>query len=132
LEDREAVGAKGRNWLFFGERRSTTEFFYKEQFEGWIKSGVLECLDLAWSREASGRKEYVQHRMRAQGAQIWRWLCDGAYFYVCGDKERMAKDVHAELISIVQRHGGKSSEEATAFVEEGLMKTEKRYRRDVY
>jgi sulfite reductase (NADPH) flavoprotein alpha-component len=132
LEEREATGAKGKNWLFFGERRSATEFFYKEQFEGWIKSGVLECLDLAWSRETSGRKEYVQHRMHAQGAQIWKWLCDGAYFYVCGDKERMAKDVHAELISIVQTHGGKSAGDAQAFVEETLMKTEKRYRRDVY
>jgi len=132
LEEREVTGAKGRNWLFFGERRSGTEFFYREQFEGWIKSGVLECLDLAWSREASGRKEYVQHRMHAQGAQLWKWLCDGAYFYVCGDKERMAKDVHAELIAIVQTHGGKSPEDARLFVEETLMKTEKRYRRDVY
>lgn len=132
LEEREATGAKGKNWLFFGERRSATEFFYRDQFERWIANGVLECLDLAWSREASGRKEYVQHRMHAQGAQIWKWLCDGAYFYVCGDKERMAKDVHAELIQIVQTHGGKSPEEARIFVEETLMKTEKRYRRDVY
>lgn len=132
LEEREATGAKGKNWLFFGERRSATEFFYRDQFEGWIKSGVLECLDLAWSREASGRKEYVQHRMHAQGAQLWKWIADGAYFYVCGDKERMARDVHAELIAIVQTHGGKSPEDARIFVEETLMKTEKRYRRDVY
>jgi sulfite reductase (NADPH) flavoprotein alpha-component len=132
LEEREVTGAKGRNWLFFGERRSTSEFFYREQFENWIKNGVLECLDLAWSRETSGRKEYVQHRMHAQGAQIWRWIADGAYFYVCGDKERMAKDVHEELINIVATHGGKSREEARVFVEEGMMKAEKRYRRDVY
>jgi sulfite reductase (NADPH) flavoprotein alpha-component len=132
LEEREATGAKGKNWLFFGERRSASEFFYKEQFEGWIKNGVLECLDLAWSRETEGRKEYVQHRMHAQGAQIWKWIADGAYFYVCGDKERMAKDVHEELINIVRTHGDKSPEDARAFVEEGLMKTEKRYRRDVY
>ncbi len=132
LEEREATGAKGRNWLFFGERRSASEFFYREQFEGWIKNGVLECLDLAWSRETDGRKEYVQHRMHAQGAQLWKWICDGAYFYVCGDKERMAKDVHEELIRIVQTHGGKSAEEARAFVEEDLMKVQKRYRRDVY
>ena len=132
LEEREATGAKGKNWLFFGERRSASEFFYRDQFEGWIKNGVLECLDLAWSRETEGRKEYVQHRMHAQGAQLWNWLADGAYFYVCGDKERMAKDVHEELIRIVQTHGGKSPEDARAYVEEGLMKTEKRYRRDVY
>ena len=132
LEEREVTGAKGKNWLFFGERRSASEFFYREQFEGWIKSGVLECLDLAWSRETDGRKEYVQHRMHAQGAQLWKWICDGAYFYVCGDKERMAKDVHEELIRIAQIHGGKSPEEARAFVEEDLMKGQKRYRRDVY
>ena len=132
LEEREATGAKGKNWLFFGERRSASEFFYRGQFEGWIKNGVLECLDLAWSREMDGRKEYVQHRMHAQGAQLWKWICDGAYFYVCGDKERMAKDVHEELIRIVQTHGGKSAEEARAFVEEDLMKVQKRYRRDVY
>ena len=132
LEEREATGARGKNWLFFGERRSASEFFYREQFEGWIKSGVLECLDLAWSRETDGRKEYVQHRMHAQGAQLWKWICDGAYFYVCGDKERMAKDVHEELIAIVQKHGGKSPEDARAFVEEDLMKVQKRYRRDVY
>lgn len=132
LEEREVTGAKGKNWLFFGERRSATEFFYREQFEGWIKSGVLECLDLAWSRETEGRKEYVQHRMRAQGAQLWKWIADGAYFYVCGDKERMAKDVHEELIRIAQNHGGKSPEDARHYVEETLMKTEKRYSRDVY
>ena len=132
LEEREATGARGKNWLFFGERRSASEFFYRDQFEGWIKNGVLECLDLAWSRETEGRKEYIQHRMHAQGAQLWKWISEGAYFYVCGDKERMAKDVHAELIAIVEKHGGKSPEEARAFVEEDLMKSQKRYRRDVY
>ncbi len=132
LEEREATGAKGENWLFFGERRSASEFFYREQFEAWMKNGVLKHLDLAWSRETEGRKEYVQHRMHAQGAQLWNWICDGAYFYVCGDKERMAKDVHEEFIRIVQTHGGKSEEEARAFVEEDLMKVQKRYRRDVY
>ncbi len=132
LEEREATGAQGKNWLFFGERRSASEFFYRGQFERWIKNGVLECLDLAWSRETEGRKEYVQHRMHAQGAELWKWIADGAYFYVCGDKERMAKDVHEELIRIVQTHGGKSAEDARAYVEEGMMKTEKRYRRDVY
>ena len=132
LEEREATGANGKNWLFFGERRSASEFFYRDQFEGWMKNGVLKHLDLAWSRETEDRKEYVQHRMHAEGAELWKWICDGAYFYVCGDKERMAKDVHEELIRIVQTHGGKSPEEARAFVEEDLMKVQKRYRRDVY
>ena len=131
LEEREAIGAKGRNWLFFGEQRSTQDFFYRDQFEGWVKKGILSRLDTAFSRDQA-EKIYVQHRMRENGAEIWKWLAEGGYFYVCGDKNKMATDVHNELISIVQIHGGKSAEEAKAFVEEGMMKTEKRYRRDVY
>jgi sulfite reductase (NADPH) flavoprotein alpha-component len=131
LEEREAIGAKGRNWLFFGEQRSEQDFFYKDQFEGWVKRGILSRFDTAFSRDQA-EKVYVQHRMRSAGAEIWKWLQDGAYFYVCGDKSRMATDVHNELISIAQTHGGKTPEEAKAYVEEGMMKTEKRYRRDVY
>lgn len=131
LEERQATGAPGKNWLFFGEQRAAQDFFYKDQFEGWVKGGALSRLDLAFSRDQA-EKVYVQHRMREAGAEIWKWLQDGAYFYVCGDKNKMAADVHAELIAIAQTHGGKSAEEAKAFVEEGLMKTEKRYRRDVY
>jgi sulfite reductase (NADPH) flavoprotein alpha-component len=131
LEEREAIGAKGRNWLFFGEQRSTQDFFYKEQFQTWVNNGLLSRFDTAFSRDQA-EKIYVQHRMRDAGAEIWRWLQDGAYFYVCGDKSRMATDVHNELISIAQIHGGKTHDEAKAYVEEGMMKTEKRYRRDVY
>ncbi len=131
LEEREATGAKGANWLFFGDQRREQDFFYRDQFEGWVKNGLLSRLDLAFSRDQAD-KIYVQTRMREQGAEIWKWLSEGAYFYVCGDKNRMASDVHAELLSIAQKHGGKSEEEAKAFIEEGLMKTEKRYRRDVY
>lgn len=131
LEEREAIGAKGRNWLFFGEQRMSQDFFYQDQFEGWVKDGLLTRLDTAFSRDQA-QKVYVQHRMRENGAEIWKWLQEGAYFYVCGDKNRMATDVHNELISIAQTHGGKSPEEAKAYVEDGMMKTEKRYRRDVY
>lgn len=131
LEEREAIGAKGRNWLFFGEQRSTQDFFYKAQFQGWQNAGLLTRFDTAFSRDQA-EKVYVQHRMRENGAEIWKWLQDGAYFYVCGDKNRMATDVHNELINIAQLHGGKTAEEAKAYVEEGMMKTEKRYRRDVY
>ena len=131
LEEREAIGAKGRNWLFFGEQRSTQDFFYRVQFETWLNAGLLTRFDTAFSRDQS-EKIYVQTRMRENGAEIWKWLQDGAYFYVCGDKNRMATDVHNELISIAQIHGGKTAEEAKAYVEEGMMKTEKRYRRDVY
>lgn len=131
LEEREAIGAKGRNWLFFGDQRVAQDFFYKDQFEGWVKNGLLTNLSTAFSRDQA-EKIYVQHRMRENGAELWKWISEGAYFYVCGDKNRMATDVHNELISIVQTHGGKSAEEAKAYVEEGMMKTEKRYRRDVY
>jgi sulfite reductase (NADPH) flavoprotein alpha-component len=131
LEEREAIGAKGPNWLFFGEQRSTQDFFYRAQFETWKNAGVLTRFDTAFSRDQA-EKVYVQHRMRENGAEIWKWLQDGAYFYVCGDKNRMATDVHNELISIAQIHGGKTAEEAKVYVEDGMMKAEKRYRRDVY
>ena len=131
LEDREATGSKGVNWLFFGDQRRSQDFFYREQFEGWQKNGLLSRLDLAFSRDQA-EKVYVQHRMREQGAEIWKWISEGAYFYVCGDKNKMAADVHAELIAITEKHGGKSPEEAKAFVEDTFMKGEKRYRRDVY
>jgi sulfite reductase (NADPH) flavoprotein alpha-component len=132
MEEREIAGAKGKNWVFFGEQRSGSDFFYKEQFEHWLKSGILTRLDLAWSRDNPANREFVQHKMKAAGAELWKWLADGAYFYVCGNKDRMAVDVHATLIEIAQTHGGKSPEEARAFIEETMMKTEKRYRRDVY
>jgi len=131
LEEREAIGARGCNWLFFGDQRVAQDFFYKDQFEGWVKNGLLTNLSTAFSRDQE-EKIYVQHRMRENGAEIWKWLSEGAYFYVCGDKNRMATDVHNELIGIVQTHGGKSADEAKAYVEEGMLKTEKRYRRDVY
>lgn len=131
LEEREAIGAKGKNWLFFGEQRAASDFFYKDQFEGWVKNGILSRFDTAFSRDQA-QKVYVQHRMRENGAEIWKWLQEGAYFYVCGDKSRMATDVHNELLAIAQTHGGKSLEEAKAYIEDGMMKTEKRYRRDVY
>ena len=131
LEEREISGSKGANWLFFGDQRREQDFFYREQMEGWVKNGLLTRLDLAFSRDQA-EKIYVQNRMREQGAELWKWINDGAYFYVCGDKNKMAADVHAELINIAQTHGGKSPEEAKAFIEEIFMKTEKRYRRDVY
>lgn len=131
LEERQAIGATGKNWLFFGEQRAAQDFFYESQFEAWLTDGTLARLDLAFSRDQA-EKVYVQHRMREAGAELWKWLDEGAYFYVCGDKNKMAADVHAELIAIAQKHGGKSEEEAKAFIEEQMLKTEKRYRRDVY
>jgi sulfite reductase (NADPH) flavoprotein alpha-component len=131
LEERQAIGAKGKNWLFFGEQRADQDFFYKDQFTTWQNDGILNNFHTAFSRDQA-QKVYVQSRMREHGKEIWQWLQDGAYFYVCGDKNRMATDVHNELIAIVEAYGGKTAEEAKAYIEEGLMKTEKRYRRDVY
>ena len=129
LEDREASGAKGKTWLFFGERNRATDFFYEDEFNRWLGKGVLTRLDTAFSRDQE-HKIYVQDRMLERGAELWAWLEDGAYFYVCGDAARMAKDVDAALHRIAREHGGKSEADADAYVEE--LKKSKRYRKDVY
>jgi sulfite reductase (NADPH) flavoprotein alpha-component len=129
LEEREAVGAKGRNWLLFGDQRRTTDFLYQEQLEAWVSSGHLARLDLAFSRDQS-EKVYVQHRMLEHAAELWVWLQDGAHFYVCGDASRMAKDVDAALHKVAERAGGLSPDAAAEYV--ARLKLEKRYQRDVY
>ncbi|EKT4485443.1 bifunctional nitrate reductase/sulfite reductase flavoprotein subunit alpha [Pseudomonas putida] len=128
LEERAARGAKGGNWLFFGEQYAATDFYYREQLQAWETAGHL-LLDTAFSRDQA-QKVYVQQRMLEQGAQLWQWLEAGAYFYVCGDAQRMAKDVDAALRTVVAEHGGMDEAQAAAYVE-GLSKA-KRYRRDVY
>jgi NADPH-dependent sulfite reductase flavoprotein alpha-component len=128
LQEREARGAKGDNWLFFGEQYAATDFYYQEQLQAWQAAGHVR-LDTAFSRDQA-EKIYVQQRMLEQGAQLWRWLEAGAYFYVCGDGQRMAKDVDAALRAVVAEHGGMDAAAASAYVE-GLSKA-KRYRRDVY
>lgn len=128
LEEREARGASGRNWLFFGEQREGCDFYYREQLQAWQACGHLR-LDTAFSRDQA-QKIYVQQRMLEQGAQLWQWLEEGAYFYVCGDAERMAKDVDAALCQVVAEHGGMSDEAAAVYVAE--LGKAKRYRRDVY
>jgi sulfite reductase (NADPH) flavoprotein alpha-component len=130
LQERQATGAKGKNWLFFGAQHQRCDFAYGEEFKVYLKEGLLTRLDCAWSRDQS-EKIYVQHRMRDNATEIWKWLdADGAYFFVCGDARRMAKDVDATLRKIVQEQGGKSVEEANEYVEK--LKNEKRYKRDVY
>ncbi|MBI1842942.1 MAG: sulfite reductase subunit alpha [Verrucomicrobia bacterium] len=131
LEQRQQDGAAGRNWLFFGEQRRATDFLYEDDIHRFQKEGVLTRLDLAFSRDQA-EKVYVQHRMLERAAELWKWIQDGAYFYVCGDARRMAKDVHAALLRVAQEQGGLSSEGARAYVEEGMMRTERRYLRDVY
>ena len=129
LEERLAIGAKGRNWLFFGDQKRATDFLYQVQLEGWLKDGHLTRLDLAFSRDQA-EKIYVQSRMLEAASELWSWLEDGAHFYVCGDASRMAKDVDAALHTVIEKAGGKSSDGAKAYVER--LKSEKRYQRDVY
>jgi Sulfite reductase, alpha subunit (flavoprotein) len=129
VQDRQVTGARGRNWLFFGSQRQACDFSYREDLESFKEGGMLARLDTAFSRD-QGQKVYVQHRMLENAREIWRWLEEGAHFYVCGDASRMAKDVDAALHRIVREQGGKSVEETSAYVEK--LKTDKRYKRDVY
>jgi sulfite reductase (NADPH) flavoprotein alpha-component len=129
LQERQATGATGANWLFFGEQHAASDFYYREEIEQWLRTGHLSRLDLAFSRDQA-EKIYVQHRMAEQGAELWRWLDEGAHFYVCGEAGRMAKDVDAALRRIVARHGGMGEEAAAEYV--ARMQAEKRYLRDVY
>jgi len=131
LQQREIDGATGKNWLFFGDWTEQGEFYYREEIEAWQSGGNLERIDLAWSREGD-EKVYVQHLMAQNGAEIWARIEAGGYFYVCGDKNYMAKDVHKTLIEICAENGNMSNEEATHYVEQRMMKDEKRYLRDVY
>ncbi|MFG5862335.1 sulfite reductase subunit alpha [Metapseudomonas sp. CR1201] len=129
LQERQAAGAKGRNWLFFGEQRQASDFYYRDELEAWLASGHLHRLDTAFSRDQE-EKIYVQQRMLEHGAELWRWLEDGAHFYVCGDASRMARDVDAALKAVVREHGGMSAAQAEAYV--GALARDKRYVRDVY
>jgi len=129
LQERKATGAKGKNWLFFGSQHEKCDFAYGDEFEAFKKEGILTQLDCAWSRDQP-QKIYVQHRIRENAARIWKWLDEGAHFFVCGDARRMAKDVDATLRKIVQDQGGKSVDEANQYVEK--LKSDKRYKRDVY
>ena len=129
LEERRAIGATGKNWLFFGDQKAASDFLYREQLEGMLAEGLLTRLDTAFSRDQA-EKIYVQTRMLEQAAELWRWLEDGAHLYVCGDAKRMAKDVDAALHEIIQNAGGKTADEAKAYV--AKLKSDKRYQRDVY
>jgi len=129
LHERRASGATGPNWLFFGEQRAATDFYYREELEQMFSDGHLTKLCTAFSRDQA-EKIYVQNRMLENGATLWSWLEEGAHFYVCGDAGRMAKDVDEALHQVIQTVGGKSAEDAAAYV--AKMKLEKRYQRDVY
>lgn len=129
LHERRATGAKGKNWLFFGDQRSTTDFLYREELTALQTEGVLTRLDLAWSRDQQA-KVYVQNRMVEHAAELYAWLESGAHFYVCGDASRMAKDVDVALHTVIERAGGKTAAQAAEYVQ--ALKVAKRYCRDVY
>ncbi len=129
MQERKATNAKGKAWLFFGEQRELSDYFYQYEWKAYQEEGLLDRLDLAFSRDQD-YKIYVQTRLKEQGADVWAWLEEGAIVYVCGDANRMAKDVDATLHEIVAEHGGKSADEAATYMEQ--LKTDKRYRRDVY
>ena len=129
LRERQASAAGGRNWLFFGDRRYTHDFLYQLDWQELHKEGVLSRIDLAFSRDQP-EKVYVQHRMWERRHDLFTWLEEGAHLYVCGDEKQMAKDVDATLHAIIADAGGKSHEDAAAYV--ASLKRESRYQRDVY
>jgi sulfite reductase (NADPH) flavoprotein alpha-component len=129
LHERQALGSRGKNWLFFGERSGKTDFLYCRELQGMCDSGHLTRLDTAFSRDQE-RKIYVQDRMVEHGAEMWRWLQEGAQLYVCGDASRMAKDVDAALHKVAETHGGMSAETSHEYVSQ--LQEEHRYHRDVY
>ncbi|TMP45278.1 assimilatory sulfite reductase (NADPH) flavoprotein subunit [Pseudoalteromonas citrea] len=129
LQERDAREAQGENWLFFGNPNFTQDFLYQVELQGYVKSGLLTHIDLAFSRDQA-EKIYVQDRLREKGAAVFAWLEKGAHFYVCGDANRMAKDVHQALVDIVKAHGGKDDEQAELYLKE--LRSANRYQKDVY
>ena len=129
VQERVAVGATGRNWVFFGDQHAATDYLYQDEWEQYVSKGQVSRLDLAWSRDQE-QKVYVQDKMRENAAELWAWLEKGAYFYVCGDAKRMAKDVDQALHDIIAEQGGLPIEKAQEYVKQ--LKKDKRYQRDVY
>ncbi|MBZ0058606.1 NADPH-dependent assimilatory sulfite reductase flavoprotein subunit [Leclercia adecarboxylata] len=129
MQQRAADEAPGKNWLFFGNPHFTEDFLYQVEWQRYVKEGVLSRIDLAWSRDQK-EKIYVQDKLREQGAELWRWINDGAHIYVCGDANRMAKDVEQALLEVIAEFGGMDTESADEYLSE--LRVERRYQRDVY
>ncbi|MFM5464774.1 assimilatory sulfite reductase (NADPH) flavoprotein subunit [Aeromonas simiae] len=129
MQEREAQGAQGKNWLFFGNPHFTQDFLYQVEWQRYVKSGLLSQISLAFSRDQA-EKIYVQDRLREAGQELYQWLEAGAHFYVCGDANKMAKDVQEALLEVIAKHGHKSREEAEEYLSE--LRRAKRYQRDVY
>ncbi|ENE4772140.1 NADPH-dependent assimilatory sulfite reductase flavoprotein subunit [Klebsiella variicola] len=129
MQQRAADGAQGKNWLFFGNPHFTEDFLYQVEWQSYVKEGLLTRIDLAWSRDQQ-QKVYVQDKLREKGAELWRWINDGAHIYVCGDANRMAKDVEHTLLEVIAEYGAMDAEAADEFLSE--LRVERRYQRDVY
>ncbi|CCP02098.1 sulfite reductase (NADPH) flavoprotein beta subunit [Erwinia amylovora Ea644] len=129
MQQRDSEGAGGKNWLFFGNPHFTEDFLYQVEWQRYMKDGLLTHIDLAWSRDGQ-HKVYVQDKIRAKGAELWRWIEQGAHIYVCGDANRMAKDVEQALLEVVAEFGAMDIEAADEFLSE--LRIERRYQRDVY
>ncbi|MER3125236.1 assimilatory sulfite reductase (NADPH) flavoprotein subunit [Bacillus pumilus] len=129
MQEREEIGASGKSWLFFGDQHFVTDFLYQTEWQKWLKDGVLTKMDVAFSRD-SEEKVYVQHQMKKQSKELFEWLEQGAYVYVCGDEKHMAHDVHHTLLSIIQEEGAMSKEKAESYL--ANLQQQKRYQRDVY
>ena len=129
LQQRDASGAQGKNWLFFGNPHFTQDFLYQLELQNYLKRGVLSKLDVAFSRDQAA-KVYVQDKLRKNGAEIWQWLQQGAHLYICGDANKMAKDVQQALLDIVQQYGNHTAEQAQQYLDE--LRIAKRFQKDVY
>ncbi|WP_145931743.1 NADPH-dependent assimilatory sulfite reductase flavoprotein subunit [Yersinia bercovieri] len=129
MQQREAIGASGKNWLLFGNPHFTEDFLYQVEWQRYVKQGLLTRIDLAWSRDQAD-KIYVQDKLREQGAELWSWIQQGAHIYVCGDANRMAKDVEQVLLDVVAEHGAMDTEQADEYLSE--LRLARRYQRDVY
>lgn len=129
LAQRDATGASGRNWLFFGEQHFVTDFLYQTELQSWVETGTLTKLNVAFSRDQK-EKIYVQHKMLKHSKELYEWINNGAYIYVCGAKEPMSVDVEDTLMQVIEQGGNKTIEEAVQFIEQ--MKDEGRYLKDVY
>ncbi len=129
MQEREEMGANGKSWLFFGDQHFVTDFLYQTEWQKWLKDGVLTKMDVAFSRDTE-EKVYVQHQMKKQSKELFEWLEQGAYVYICGDEKHMAHDVHNTLLSIIQEKGAMSKEKAESYL--ANLQQQKRYQRDVY
>jgi len=129
MQQRAADEASGKNWLIFGNPHFTEDFLYQVEWQRYVKEGVLNRIDLAWSRDQK-EKIYVQDKLREQGAELWRWINEGAHIYVCGDATRMARDVEQALLEVIAEFGGMDTETADEYLSE--LRVERRYQRDVY